>query len=78
MKRVILLLVLASIFIVNAGPFEIGRFYVITLASGKERKVRIKEVKDDCILVSDLNEQGAIPQEWIFIRNIESFHLWEY
>lgn len=75
MKKGILFLVLALVLVANAGPFEVGCFYKITLASGKERQVRIKEVKEDCILVSDINEQGPIPQEWIFIRNIESFHL---
>jgi hypothetical protein len=75
MKKGILFLVFALVLVANAGPFQVGSFYKITLASGKERQVRIKEVKEDCILVSDINEQGPIPQEWIFIRNIESFHL---
>jgi hypothetical protein len=59
----------------EAGPFKLGGWYNITLTSGKQRHVIVREVNQDAIRVSSCDERLAGQEywEWIFIKNIESF-----
>jgi hypothetical protein len=75
-KKVALSIFFASALFSNAGPFALGGWYDITLTSGKQRHVIVREVKEDSIRVSSCDERLAGEEywSWIFIKNIESFN----
>jgi len=81
MKKALLVLVLASVFIAKADNFVVGRWYVVHLTSGASRGVIVEEIKGDCMRVSPFGDQdrkytnrpGEKKTWWICIRNIESF-----
>ena len=76
-KKILLITcaILVAAVTAEAGPFKLGGWYDISLTSGKQRHVIVRDISQDAIRVSSCDERLADEKywDWIFIKNIESF-----